>query len=216
MTPSPASSPADTATASVLQPQNVLYLLTSTLLSPLQLFRAIAVSIQQGGSSTPFLVGSLILFVLVIAASPIIQTIWHGGEPDGLIWQIPLKVIWAMGLWGMVNSTLLLIPVLTQRPHPVPWRVLLSLTALSTVPYLLMGPIALLKQHLGGLGVVIGLFGGLMIWAWMGILYLMALSVSFQLRAMQTLLLVSLPFSLSLVALVWSGRFIAHMIELVP
>lgn len=91
---------------------------------------------------------------------------------------------------------------------------ILSMTGFSLLPWILFAPISLIKTA-GILGSIISIALCVIIWAWTTILFLLAISKSYELTAGKTILLGLMPFFGGIVVLFWFAGFISNIISIV-
>lgn len=96
---------------------------------------------------------------------------------------------------------------------------LLTLSAFSLLPWLLIGPVNLFKsggiEGFGLLGVLIAIILGSIIWFWTTILFLVAISKTYKFTAGKIILLAIMPFLASIIVFFWMTGFIGNIIYLI-
>lgn len=91
--------------------------------------------------------------------------------------------------------------------------ILLTLTGFSLLPWLLMGPIGLFKT-VGIVGILISITISVIIWIWATILFIFAVSITYELSIGKVLLLIIMPFLGFLITLSWFAGFISNIVSI--
>lgn len=156
----------------------------------------------------------LIFVLLVSALAPVVQTVWKAESLSGLAFFIPYKAVTGLLIWlfmaGIVST---LSYAFTGKAR---FKTLLALSALSTLPWVLMGPLSLLKIGLGGFGDFVGIAAGLLLWLWSVFLFALAIGVTYRLSMERVLIVLVMPFLFSMVAFAWVVGFFVRVSQLLP
>jgi hypothetical protein len=144
----------------------------------------------------PALMGVAWLIVVTVVVT-LGQYIWKGDEVS-TFW-LSVDAVWAS--MGSVLAVLLLSAVIRGFGgvfnKPGSYRRLVGLLSLSTLPWLLYGPLAILKISLPFMGEMVAFFIGLGLWFWQLVLFAMALSESFQISFSRAVLFMLLPVGMT-------------------
>lgn len=89
----------------------------------------------------------------------------------------------------------------------------LTLSAFALVPWIFMGPVALLKTG-GVFFAVIGILFGLIVWVWTTALTLFAIAKTYEISSERVLLLVLVPFLGVVIFFSWTIGFFATLIKI--
>lgn len=191
-----------------------LELLYAALFQPKTLYEAIARDLEASPVSNRLLLFSILSVVVISALSPVLQTINAGGEPHGLMWTVPLFAFNGLLTWAFVGVVIgLSAYAFLGRARIV---TLLVLSAMATLPWLLMAPISLLKVGIGSIGVVFSVIFGFIIWLWTVVLFALAIKVTYQMTVDRVLIVLILPFVMSAILLGWVIGFFVNIFQLSP
>ncbi len=182
------------------------------LFHPVTVYRTIA---KEEAPSNQTLFWGLLFIVLISGTAPVVEAIWKStGNLSSLGLMVPIKAIGGFAVWlsmGSVISTLAYAYTGKAR-----FKTFLILSALSSLPWILMGPLALLKIGLGDLGNLLGFSAGLGIWLWSVFLFALSIGVTYELPLDRVFIVLVMPFVFSLVALSWFFGFFIHLGHLLP
>jgi len=92
-------------------------------------------------------------------------------------------------------------------------RVFLTLSSFSLLPWLLLAPVQLLKTA-GTVGQLFGIVLGLLIWVWVGLLFILSVIKAYELSITRALILVALPFFASILSFYWFISFFSTIINI--
>jgi hypothetical protein len=92
-------------------------------------------------------------------------------------------------------------------------KTFLTLFAFALVPWMFMAPIELLKTG-GVIEGIMGVFLGFFVWLWVIILTIKAIIKSYQLSFGRTLVLITIPFMGSFLALYWISIFFSTLFHI--
>ncbi|MBK8189439.1 MAG: YIP1 family protein [Vampirovibrionales bacterium] len=152
-------------------------------------------------------------FILLTSAmAPVVGALWEGGNPRALLWEVPLNTVIGALIWLAMGGILSMLAYAFTGESRL--RAFLILSALSTLPWWLMGPLVLLKNGLGAVGDSVGVLAGLFIWLWSALLFCLAVGVAFRLSLERTLVVLAAPFAFAGVALCWALGFISRLSQL--
>jgi len=183
----------------------------SVLFHPIQTFKAIAVEKEPGPR---LLLYALLSVVLVSAAAPIIQLSSTGGSPIALAVAIPISTLIGVFVWAFVA---LVIAMLSYAfSGQTCYRTFFVLSGLATLPWLFMAPASLLKVGIGAIGVILCAVLGLCIWLWSVLLFAQALVVTYSMTAERVMILLAMPFVMTLIFCGWIFGFFNNIGNLVP
>ncbi len=182
------------------------------LFHPVTTYRQLA---KEEVPSNQALFLGLIFIVLVSGTAPVVEAIWKSsGDLSGLGMMVPLKAVGGFVVWlimGAVISTLAYAYTGNAR-----FKTFLILSALSCLPWILMGPLALLKIGLGDLGGLLGFSAGLGIWLWSVFLFALSIGVTYELPLDRVFIVLVMPFVFTLVAFGWIFGFFVNLGHLLP
>src|SRR5262249_32774558 len=136
-------------------------LLYAVLFHPIATFKTLA---AEHNLSNRMLLYALFSVILISALLPVIQLISMGGKPAILAFTIPLSVMIGTLIWVLMAVIIALLSY--AFANQTRFRTFLILSGLATLPWLLMGPVSLLKYGLGPIGAVLCAGFGLLIWLW--------------------------------------------------
>lgn len=139
----------------------------------------------------------------------------------GSIWVLALSIIsyvvFAVISWVFIAAVIDgLASIFSKENH---FDTLLTLSAFSLLPWILMAPVSLFKsggiEGIGILGVLIALILGSLIWFWTTVLFLIAISKTYKFTAGKIVLLALMPFLASIILFFWMTGFISNIIYLI-
>lgn len=177
-----------------------LDLLEGTLCAPWQTFETIQ------SKHTPAMVMGLGWLAVTTIVVMLAQAIWQEEliATDWLAWNS----LWAMT--GGAITVLVLAGVICGFGgvfgQTCSYRRMVALLSLSGLPWLLYGPLALLKIGLPYLGGVVAFFIGLGLWGWQLWLFAVALAVAFGIPLRRAGLLMTLPLGMTWWAMFATGQ----------
>lgn len=90
---------------------------------------------------------------------------------------------------------------------------ILTVTAFSLLPWLLIAPIDLYK-HAGIMGIAVAIVLSLLVWVWTVVLFVLALTKVLQISIGRTILLLLMPFLGTIIALSWLSGFISNLMSI--
>lgn len=177
--------------ASPIQANGFITLLEGVLFAP----RATISALPAHQWSTALM--GLAWLVVVSVVVTLGQNIWKG-DVQSSFW-LSVDAVWAS--IGSVIAVLLLSAVIrgfgAVFDKPGSYRRLVGLLSLSTLPWLLYGPLAVLKTSLPFMGEMLAFFIGLGLWFWQLVLFAMALSESFRISFSRSVLFMLLPLGMT-------------------
>lgn len=181
------------------------------LFHPVAAFRTLE---QEETPGTRVLVYGLITVVLISAIGPIIYFVAQGGTINQLFYQVPIQALFGLILW-IASSVIisLLAFVFTGQPR---MRLLLTLTAFATLPWIFEAPATLLQASAGTAGMVLGGIGNLAVWLWSVVLFGFAVACTYKLSAERTVILLFAPFMMMLVFVSWFAGFVVNLMRIWP
>ncbi len=181
------------------------------LFHPVAEYRRIS---EQDSPSNLTLFYGLIFVILISAMAPVVHTIWKAGDVSGLVFAVPYKAVTGLAIWLFMAS---IVSTLSYAfTGQARFRTLLALSALSTLPWVLMGPLSLLKIGLGDLGNFVGVAAGLILWLWSVFLFALSIGVTYRLSLEKVLIILVMPFLFSTVAFAWIVGFFVQVSKLLP
>lgn len=157
-------------------------------------------------------------FIIVIMVSIIGCVNFNSSQS---IWVLALSlisyVVFAIISWVFMAAVIDgLASIFSKENH---FDTLLTLTALSLLPWLLMGPVSLFKsggiEGLSLIGVLIALILGSIIWFWTSILFLLAISKTYKFSVARVFLLAIMPFLASIIMFFWMTGLVGNLIYLI-
>ena len=157
-------------------------------------------------------------FIIVIMVSIIGCVNFNSSQS---IWILALSlisyVVFAIISWVFMAAVIDgLASIFSKENH---FDTLLSLTALSLLPWLLMGPVSLFKsggmEGLSLIGVLIAIILGSVIWFWTLILFLLAISKTYKFSIAKVFLLAIMPFLASIIMFFWMTGLVGNLIYLI-
>jgi hypothetical protein len=186
-----------------------LELFYATLFHPLQAFRDISAEPQANSRLLFFATMSV---VLVSTLAPLVHMTNQGGSPSSLIWTMPLSAITGVIIWALMGLLIgLLAHAFTGQSRA---RTFLTLSGLATLPWIFMGPVAMLKMGLGPVGLILFVVMALLVWLWSVLLFALALSETYQMTPERVMIVLAAPFAMFVVLLSWMCGFIDNIRQL--
>ncbi|WP_303673025.1 Yip1 family protein [Vampirovibrio chlorellavorus] len=157
---------------------------------------------------------ALCAVVLISALAPAVQLANRGGDAVGLSWAIPLSALTGVFTWAFTGlCTGLLAFAFTGKARIGQF---LTLSGLATLPWLLLGPVSLIKFGLGPVGNALAIVATLAIWLWSVYLFGMALMVTYRMTIERALIVLATPFATQLFLLGWILGFVDNIRLLSP
>lgn len=157
---------------------------------------------------------SLSAVILISALAPAIQLANQGGNAGNLSWAIPLSAIAGVFAWGFTGlCTGLLAFAFTGQARIGHF---LTLSGLAALPWLLLGPISLIKFGLGPVGMGLAIVCALVVWLWSVYLFGMALMMTYRMTMERMMIVLSTPFVALLFLLGWLLGFVDNIRLLSP
>ncbi len=188
-----------------------LELFYATLFHPVRTFALIAAETSAPLGNRQLFFASLSV-VGISALAPLLQLANQGGETVSLFWQIPLSAVAGVILWGLMGLFISLFAyAFTAQARA---KTFLALSGLATLPWILMGPVSLLKIGLGPVGVIAFVLLALLVWLWSVLLFALALAETYKMSPERVLIILAAPFALSGVLLAWVAGFIDNISQL--
>ena len=180
------------------------------LFHPVTAFR----TLREDTPSNRMLVYALITVVLISGLGPLIYFVGHGGAINRLFYEVPIQALFGLILW-MASSIIisLLAFAFTGEPRI---RLLLTLTAFATLPWIFEGPATLLQASAGTLGTVLGGIGSLAVWLWSVVLFGFAVGCTYRLSAERTVIILFAPFMMGLIFISWFTGFVINIMRIWP
>jgi hypothetical protein len=188
---------------------NFLDILYDTLFHPIITFRALD---ETEATNPQFLFYALAAIITVSALAPLIQLANTGGDLGGLPLGIPVSTLIGVAVWGFMGlATGLWAYAFTGHARI---RTFLTLSGLATLPWILMGPVSVLKFGLGPMGAAIAVLGALLIWLWSVLLFGLALMITYRMTIERALIILATPFTTQLILLAWIFGFFGNVRQL--
>lgn len=160
------------------------------------------------------LLNALFSIILISAIAPVIQLASVGGSPVSLALSIPLSTLFGLIIWAF---TALVISMLSYAfTQTTRFKTLLTLSGLASLPWILMGPVILFKVGIGPVGAVLCAIFGLLIWLWTVLLFAYAIIATYQMSTERVMVILAMPFAMSLIFLGWILGFFGNISNLVP
>ncbi len=185
--------------------------LYATLFHPFQAFDAIA----KNASVNTGVFGYAFAAVLLISGlSPCIKLAYRGGSLSMLLVAIPLSLIAGLVLWFLAGGIFGLLARSFQGHGRV--RTFLTLSGLAVLPWLLMGPIALIKSGFGAGGMMIGILLSLLVWLWSVLLFGLAVMKTYDMTLDRVVIVLAMPWLMSGIFLMWLLGFLGTLAQLGP
>ncbi|MFN8615284.1 MAG: hypothetical protein U0003_05175 [Vampirovibrionales bacterium] len=186
-------------------------LIDLTLRQPRPLFKRIA-AIPKLSRSVVLMALGILLCSSVVASLG--EYVWHDQPLTDATWPVIGIMLGTATVWWSVVSALSWTAEAFTGVNR--WRCLATLTALSGLPWLFYGPLALLKTTLPGIGPAFSPLLGLLLWGWQWALFGMAVAYSFHLTLKRTLAVLLAPLSLSIIWWIWLGQFFGSLGRVAP
>jgi hypothetical protein len=187
---------------------NVFY---GVLFHPLDTFKTLA---EGKEPDSRLLLYALLSVVVVSAAAPIIRFAAVGSKADTLAFAIPISSVMGVLAWVLVGLVIALLSYAFSGK--IRYRTFLVLSGLSTLPWLLMAPISLLKAGLGLLGVILCAVFGLSVWLWAVLLFALAIVITYEMTADRVMIVLAAPFAMTLIFFGWVFGFLGNIVNLIP
>ncbi|HEY9747008.1 MAG TPA: Yip1 family protein [Oculatellaceae cyanobacterium] len=188
-----------------------LDLLYAVLFHPVRTFKELT------GETEPdnrLLLYALFSVILVSAIAPVIRFINVGGQPVNLLLFMPLSALIGSLVWLLSGLVVAMLSyAFTEQTR---FRTILTLSGFATLPWVFMGPISLLKVGLGAVGVVLCALFGLSVWLWSVLLFALAIAVTYAMTAERVLIVLVMPFVMTLIFIGWIFGFFGNISNLVP
>jgi hypothetical protein len=185
-----------------------LSLFYATLFHPLRAFKAI--SVNQPNSRLLFF--AILSVVLVSALTPLVHLATQGGNPSSLIWTMPLSAVSGVMIWAFMGVLIGLLAYAFTGKSRI--GTFYTLSGLATLPWVLMGPVSMLKVGLGPFGVIIFVLLALLVWLWSVLLFALALAETYDMTPDRVIVVLATPFAMSLVLLGWLFGFVEQVRQL--
>jgi hypothetical protein len=198
-------------TSAELRDSGYLDLLYGTLFQPVRTFQRIE---GQPDAETRYLFYALISVVLISTIAPVVHMANVGGDPGDLVMAMPFSAVLGVLVWGFMAMVVSFLSYAFTGQTRI--RTVLILSGLATLPWLLMGPVSLLKIGLGMPGLIAATVLGMGIWLWTSILFAMALVITYHMTAERVMIILVMPFVMMLVFLGWVVGFITNITSLYP
>lgn len=185
--------------------------LYNSLFHPVATFKSVA---ESETLPSRVYVQALSAVILISALAPAIQLANQGGNAGNLSWAIPLSAIAGVFAWAFTGlCTGLLAFAFTGKARIGHF---LTLTGLATLPWLLLGPISLVKFGLGPVGAGLAILCAMVIWLWSVYLFGMALIMTYRMTIERMLIVLATPFVTQLFLLGWILGFLDNIRLLSP
>ena len=191
-----------------------LELFYAVLFHPVSTFKSIAADVHGTQGDNRLLFFSLISVVLISTIAPLVQLAAVGGNVSMLVLTLPLSAISGLLVWGIMGLIIGLLAYAFTGEAKI--RTFLTLSGLATLPWILMGPICLLKVGLGGPGLVLSVLLALVVWLWSILLFALAVTQTYRMTAERVLIVLAAPFAMSMVLLAWIVGFVENIRQLGP
>lgn len=188
-----------------------LELFYATLFQPVHTFKRIA---DEAPVNNRLLFFSLISVILISSIAPLVHLATVGGEPAMLVLTLPLSAVGGLIVWGFMGLLIALLAYAFTGQAKI--RTFLTLSGLATLPWVLMGPVSLLKVGLGGIGMALCIIGALMIWLWTVLLFALAITETYRMTAERVLIVLAAPFAMFLVLMAWIVGFVDNIRQMAP
>lgn len=188
-----------------------LDLFYASLFQPVSTFKTIA---TENPLDSRHLFFGLLSVILISTIAPLIHTASVGGSPLMLIVTVPLAAVGGLIVWGFIGLLIALLAYAFTGHARI--RTFLALSGLATLPWILMGPVCLLKIGLGPVGVALCIIGSLLIWLWSVLLFALAITETYRMTADRVLIVLAAPFAMSVVLFGWIVGFIDNIRQMAP
>lgn len=190
-------------------PLDMLGLLDGTLFAPKVTFALLT-------PNTVTMLQSLAWMVITALVVLLGQVFWKD-DTIGIGW---LAVISLWTAFASVLAILILAWVILALGRifalPCSYRVLVSVLSLSSLPWLLYGPLAMFKVSFPFAGPLLAFFAGLAIWGWHLALFALGLSAAFAMPISRAALLMLLPLGMAWWCLYALGQLFTIFGRLLP
>ena len=176
------------------------------LFHPMQSFRALG---QGGNISNRLMFQALLTVIFVSGIGPVIHFVGEGGVLSRLLYEVPVQAVAGVFVWIIAASVISLIAYAFTGHGKI--RVLLALSAFATLPWILMGPASLFQASAGIVGAFMGAVADLLIWLWTVVLFGLAIANTYKLSAERTVIVLLMPFTMSLIFVSWLAGFAVNI-----
>lgn len=212
---------ADVNATENISPNKVGYLDTfyAVLFHPHHCFDALYDTLEHSAEKpstdqSPWFLYAILSVILVSAMGPLLNYASQGGDVSFVALAVPIQAVSGVVLWLL---TALLISLWAYAwTGSARIRAFLVMSAFATLPWMLMGPVVLLKNSLGLFGVAVGALLSMGVWLWSVFLFALALMKTYALRADQVIIILAMPMLMSLMWLAWVIGFIGNIAALIP
>ncbi|MDH4378833.1 MAG: Yip1 family protein [Vampirovibrionales bacterium] len=186
-------------------------LIDRTLREPRALFSQLA---QRSHIQTTTLLLSIGIMLTSSVVAALATNVWRNDPLTDATWPVLTTMVGTTTVWWSVVSTLNWVgSAFTGRNR---WRCLATLSALSSLPWLFYGPLALVKVAVPTIGPAFAPLFALALWGWQWALFGMAVSFTFGLTPKRTITVLLAPLSLFFVWWIWVGQFFESLFRVVP
>lgn len=186
-------------------------LMYATLFYPVRTFRVIAAEEQPGNRLLFF---ALITVVLISSLAPIVQLANLGGRASSLAMTMPFSAVLGTLIWIFMALVISGMAMAFSGQSRI--RTFLILSGLATLPWLLMGPVSLLKIGLGTVGLLLYWFLSIAVWLWSILLFIVALMNTYHMTAERVAIVMVMPFVMLLVLMGWLASLVNNLRQLLP
>lgn len=190
-------------------PQGFLDSLYNTLFHPIATFQALGEPTSAPGKTLFY---ALFTVIFVSAIAPLVKMANTGGQPGDLALAIPLSTVAGVIIWAFTGLLISLLAYAFTGQTRI--RTFLTLSGLAVIPWILMGPVSVLKFGMGSLGSGISILGTLLIWLWSVLLFGLALMNTYRMTVERMLIILATPFAAQCVLLGWVMGFIGNIRQL--
>lgn len=181
------------------------------LFHPIGMYRCLA---EEAAPGNRILFYALMIILLVSAIAPVLSFNLAGGELGRLVSAIPIRTFLGAVLWVMMAGIISLVAYAFTGVSR--FRTFLTLSAFSTLPWIIVGPLSLFKTGFGDVGVFIWVLAGFVVWLWSVFLFALAIGVTYRLTIERVLIVLLMPFALGMVSLSWIFGFAINIQQLMP
>jgi hypothetical protein len=190
---------------------NFLDVIYGSLFQPLSTFQRIA---QPEKADNTHVFYALLVVLLISSSTPLVRMMNIGGDPSDLTLGIPTSALLGALAWSAIALTIGLLAYAFTGKTRI--QTFLTLSGLATLPWLLLGPISLFKLGLGSVGFVLATTLSLGVWLWAVILFAIAIMVTYQMSVDRVLIILIMPWAMSLVFFAWIAGFASNISQLAP
>lgn len=196
----------------VMHPNNhYLNVFYNVLFHPIRTYRDIAAEEKAGNN---LLLYGLLTIIYISATGPIVSAAGKGAILALLVAEIPLQVVAGVAMWVFMGVVIGVLSYTFTGQSRL--KTFLTLSALASLPWIFMGPIALLYQNLGGLSGFLAVLAGLLVWIWSVFLFALAVTMTYRLTAEKTMVILAMPLLMTLIFLAWTTGFVVNILRLLP